>query len=298
MERNFRYVKINYRNLDEVIKKINVKNLKYWLQNNPYNLFDLDISLIINFMLIFEAIDYSFFGEVKWKIDTEFGVKDGSDALFLVLLNYVKKNNSTDFSELTFLSFKELFKGNGELPLLEERYNTVVEVSKIVNEKMNGNFYEYIYDVKSDIELFEIIITNFPSFTDERWYDGKKIYFYKLAQLLVSDILHLRQIIEKIDVDYSHLVGCADYKIPQTMRALEIIEYNDDLAKLVDNKKELEASSRYEVEIRASVIVVINYIKEKLPEAKAIDINDYFFLLARDVKDIARPYHLCRNVNY
>lgn len=292
------YVKINYDILDVFIKKIDSKNLKYWLSNNSYNLFDLDISVIINFMLLFEAIDYSFWGEPKWAIDTELGKKDGSDALLYAMLDYIKKTNSTDFSKVSLSEFREMLRGNVDLPLLEDRYRTLVDVSEIVNDKMGGNFYKYIYDVKDDRKLFDIIINNFPSFRDEREYNGHKVYFYKLAQLLVSDILHLREQLEEIEVDYSHLVGCSDYKIPQTMRALGITEYNEELAKLIDSKTELEYSSKYEVEIRASVIVVIDYISKKLPNAKAIDINDYFFVTAKKIANIVNPYHLCRNTNY
>ena len=132
---------------------------------------------------------------------------------------------------------------------------------------------------------------------DERIYDGTTIYFYKLAQLLTSDILHIRSNIEKIEVDYSHLLGCADYKIPQIMRALGIIEYNDELSLLVDNKQELCVSSLYEVEIRASMIVVINYIADKI-NYPAMDINDYFFTSGKNAKTKIKPYHLCRNTNY
>ena len=60
---------------------------------------------------------------------------------------------------------------------------------------------------------------------------------YKLAQLLTSDILHIRELKENIKVDYSHLVGCADYKIPQVMRGLGILEYNRKLADIIDNRK-------------------------------------------------------------
>ena len=61
------------------------------------------------------------------------------------------------------------------------------------------------------------------------------------------------------------------------MRALDIIEYNDELSSIIDNKVEIESSSKYEVEIRASMIVVIDYIKNKVENTNAIDINDYFF---------------------
>lgn len=295
---NSQHVKINYDKLDDFINHIDCNKLKNWLLYNPYNLLDLDIEKIINFLLIFESIDYSFWGNPKWEIDTAEGKKDGSDALLYATLMYVKETKNTDFSKMSFDEFKNLLKGNIEIPLLKERYETVVNISKTVNETMNGNFYNYIKEIKSDKELFNVIINNFESFIDEREYEGKKIYFYKLAQLLTSDILHIREELENIKVDYSNLIGCADYKIPQTLRAMEIIEYDDELAELVDQKIQLEVLSKYEVEIRASQIVVIDYISKKLINSNPIDINDFLFIYSKKVKDITKPYHLCRNMNY
>lgn len=295
---NSKYVKINYAKLDEFISDIKYENLKNWLLFNPYNLLQLDIETIINFLLIFESIDYSFWGQPKWEINTEEGIKDGSDALLYVMIKYVKKTRSTDFSNLTLNAFKELLKGNIDIPLLEERYKTIVNISRIVNERMNGSFYKFIKDINLDTKLFDTIINNFDSFKDEREYNGKTIYFYKLAQLLTSDILHIREKLENISVDCSNLIGCADYKIPQTLRALGIVEYNNELSRIVDQRNQLENSSEYEVEIRASQIVVIDYISNILIDANPIDINDFLFVYSKKVKAIAKPYHLCRNTNY
>lgn len=90
-------------------------------------------------------------------------------------------------------------------------------------------------------------------------------------------------------MDFSYLVGCVDYKIPQTLRALDIIQYNEELANLVDNKCEITVSSMFEVEIRASMIVVIDYIKSRLCDTKAIDINEYFFLASSKIK-VKKPF--------
>ena len=124
------------------------------------------------------------------------------------------------------------------------------------------------------------------------------MYFYKLAQLLTSDILHIKELINGTKVDYSNLVGCADYKIPQTLRALGILKFNNDLSKIVDNKQLISENSKYEVEIRANTIAVISYINSKLENCCSIDINDYLFLSSKTVKQIAKPYHLCKNKNY
>ena len=129
--------------------------------------------------------------------------------------------------------------------------------------------------------------------------DYKKIYFYKLAQLLTSDILHIRELKENIKVDYSHLVGCSDYKIPQVMRGLGILEYSDKLSNIIDNKKEIEVNSEYEIEIRANMLVAIDLIKKKLEnKVCAIDINDYIWSQGRNKTIELKPYHLTRNTNY
>lgn len=257
----------------------------------------MGIEKIVNFLLLFEAIDYSFWGSPKWSVKAQDMLIDGSEALLYKLLEYVRKSNNYDFSKVTFKEFSDILSGNIEIPLLEDRYNTLVNISNVVNDKMNGNFYEYIKEYTNDTDLFNLIIDNFSSFIDKREYNGKKIYFYKLAQLLTSDILHMRKLLENIQIDVSNLVGCADYKIPQTMRAIGILEYSNDLCKTIDSKLEIELSSSYEVEIRASMLVVIDYISKKI-NMDRIDINDFFFISKKAVKDIVKPYHLCRNVNY
>ena len=296
---NSKSVKIDETNLDKFIGKIKKVETEHWLAFSPYNLLDLPTETIINFLLVYEAIDFSFWGNPKWTIDTDNGKEDGSIALLYAILKYVKERNTTDFSNITKDEFREILKGNVEIPLFEERYHIIRDVSKIVNENMNGNFYEFIKGITIDMELFNIIIKYFPNFKDERKYREKTIYFYKLAQLLTSDILHIRELKENIKVDYSHLVGCSDYKIPQVMRGLGILEYSDKLSNIIDNKKEIEVNSEYEVEIRANMLVAIDLIKKKLEnKVCAIDINDYIWSQGRNKNIELKPYHLTRNTNY
>ena len=296
---NSKSVKINKTRLEEFVEKIEKVETKHWLSFSPYNLLDLPVETIIKFLVIYEAIDFSFWGNPKWTIATDDGKEDGSIALLYAILNDVKNRNTTDFSDITREEFGKILKGNVEIPLFEERYNIIKNVSKIANQKMNGNFYEFIKNTTIDTKLFEIIVKYFSNFKDERIYNNKKIYFYKLAQLLTSDILHIRKLKENIKVDYSHLVGCSDYKIPQVMRGLGILEYSDNLASIIDSQKEIEVNSEYEVEIRANTLVVIDLIKEKLEnKVCAIDINDYIWSYGKNKNIELKPYHLTRNTNY
>ena len=164
---------------------------------------------------------------------------------------------------------------------------------------MNGNFYEYIRSMSSDKEIFNVILCNFNSFEDTRKYEGKIIYFYKLAQLLTSDILHVIENKEQRVVDYSNLLGCADYKIPQVMQGFGILEYDKELSLLLETKTEIDENSEYEVEIRASQIVVINYIWDKIDKCiDRIDINDFIWGKGQDKTKEYKPYHLTRTTSY
>lgn len=296
---NSRYVKINEEKVIEFSN--NIKDIKhnFWLSFSPFNILDLDVEELINFLLIFESIDFSFWGDPKWTINADKTKEDGSIGLLYCLLKYYRETKNLEFYKLNKEDFNKILKGNVEIPLLDERFEIVCNISRVVKEKMDGNFYRFIKDCYTDIELFDIITKNFKDFEDKRIYKGETIYFYKLAQLLVSDIANIRKIKENIDIDYSHLIGAADYKIPQVMRAIGLIEYNDELAIIVDNKIKIQECSDYEIEIRANMLNVINKIKIYLNnKVYAMDINDYIWGESRNKNLDFKPYHLTRTTSY
>lgn len=300
---NAKHVKINYDKttslIDELLKFDNV----HYLTKVPYGVYDMNTRDIINFLLIYDSIDFSFWGNPKWTITTSGKDLDGGMALLHCIFNLFSNYDSIDvyhqLEKMTLEEFKEILKGNVDIPLLEERYNIVTGIAKIVNRKMNGSFYDYIKNMNTAQEIFTTILNNFSSFEDTRTYKGRKIYFYKLAQLLTSDILHVIEIKEQKEVDYSNILGCADYKIPQVMQGFGILEYDTELLSLLDSKIEIEENSEYEVEIRASMIVVINYIWEKIDKSiDRIDINDFIWFQGQDKNKKHNPYHLTRTTSY
>ena len=153
--------------------------------------------------------------------------------------------------------------------------------------------------MNSDTELFEYIITNLDYFQDVSKYDQKDILFYKRAQLLTSDILHVKEKKVGISVDYSHLIGCADYKIPQVMRCYGMLEFSDELAKKADGGIELEEGSKDEVEIRANALKVIDYIYRKTEmRYSRMNINDFIWLIGQDKAKMMKPYHKTLTSHY
>lgn len=300
---NAKHVKINYNKANELIEELLNFDNTHYLTKVPYAVYDMNTKDIVNFLLIYDSIDFSFLGNPKWTIDANGKSLDGGIALLHCMFNLFNGRDSVDvfkkLENMTLEEFRELLKGNNDIPLLEERYKIITEIAKIVNEKMNGNFYEYIQSMSSDKEILNVILCNFSSFEDTRKYKGKVIYFYKLAQLLASDILHVIENKEQREVDYSNLLRCADYKIPQVMQGYEILEYDDELSTLLESKTEIEENSEYEIEIRASIIIVINYLYNKVNRSiDRIDINDFIWSKGQDKTKKYKSYHLTRTTSY
>ena len=293
---NSKYVKINYEKIDEIIEGGEFNTIRYWLDTNPFNILDMNYRDIVNFLLLYHTIgDYCFWGDPKWEIDTEVAKLDGSYAIMYILINRFRNNNDMNMS---YEEFADMLKGNVEIPLLKERYNCLVEMNKYL-DSIGKDFYDEIKDLKVDIDLLDYVVSIFSYFKDETNYDGVNVYFYKRAQLLVSDVLHVRKMLENIEVDYSNLMGCADYKIPQVMNSLGMLEYEYDLEYKLARKEELEEDSIEEIEIRANDLVVIDYIYEKLNrEVCRMDINDYIWLLGQDKSKINKNYHRTKTIHY
>ncbi len=293
---NSKNVSINYQKIDEMISKIKKSKVTYWLDDNPHGMLDMDIKSIIDFLFIYHAIgDYCFWGEPKWEIQTEKGQMDGSYAIIYLILNRYKKDPNF---EMSFDQFKEFLKGNVTIPLLENRYQNLEAMNAFLKQK-DTSFYELIKDLTVDSELLSFIVNSLPYYEDVSTYNGNQILFYKRAQLLTSDILHVRKSKEGIDTDYSHLIGCADYKIPQVMRCYGMLEFSDNLANLVDSKIALPAGSSEEIEIRANTLKVIEYIYEKLDKKYSrMDINDFIWLLGQDKTKMTKPYHRTLTSHY
>lgn len=300
---NAKHVNINYNKANLLIDELLEFDNVHYLTKVPYGIYDMNTKDIVNFLLIYDSIDFSFWGNPKWTIEANGKYLDGGMGLLHCIFNLFNGRDSIlvykQLENMTLEEFKEILNGNVEIPLLEDRYKIVTNIAKTVNKKMNGNFYDYISGMSKDKEIFEVILSNFSSFEDTRTYSGQTIYFYKLAQLLTSDILHVIEIKEQKNVDYSNLIGCADYKIPQVMQGFDILQYDKELSSLLDAKTEIEENSEYEIEIRASMIIVINYIYEQIDKRiDRIDINDFIWSKGQDKTKNYKPYHLTRTTSY
>jgi hypothetical protein len=146
-------------------------------------------------------------------------------------------------------------------------------------------------------------VKKFPSFKDSAIYKGKKVFFYKRAQLLVSDIYQAFNGQEYGRLkNINQLTACADYKLPLVLRRLGIFKYSDYLANKIDNRIQIEKGSPEEIELRANTIWAVEILKQKIKtkikNVDSIHINDHLWMLGQKKLKKDKPYHLVRTTAY
>jgi len=162
--------------------------------------------------------------------------------------------------------------------LINERARMIREVFTIIKYNYQENCINFVKECnKNATKLVKKIIDEFCCFRDHAIYNGEQIFFYKRAQILVSDLylayLDIKEakkdtqendIINFTQETISQLTMFADYRVPQILKAKGILVYDKHLTDLINNKLEIPHGSKEEVEIRAATIQAVEQIKNRL----------------------------------
>ena len=156
----------------------------------------------------------------------------------------------------------------GRIPLLAERTRALNQVGRVLEEHFDSRVTNLILTAgKSARKLLELVTAFFPMFRDEAIYKGKQIFFYKRAQIFIGDIWGAfsgQSLGEFYDID---AITCfADYRVPQLLVPLRILQYHPILVEKVSTLEQLQPGSQDEQEIRAATIVAVDRMTKKLNE--------------------------------
>lgn len=114
----------------------------------------------------------------------------------------------------------------------------------------------------------------------------------KKAQLAVSGIwreARLRGYEGECD-----LTAFADYQIPNVLRALGVLSYNQDLADRIDNGHLIVENSPEEKAIRAAAVLAV----EEIARVQRVSVADVDFWVWLKRKEPKTPFHLTRTTAY
>jgi len=300
---NLKLISINLSKIEDVAKIIREKiDKKQVLTEEQFGSANPTPQLIF----VLDTLNFCFWAkkdEEKWTIEYPKSnyISNGWFALVACIDRAQKEGvpilNASYLKNATFPDIQHIFRSsnNTEIPLLRDRVKVLNETGKILMEKYNGDIYNLL--AATGLNAGKIaceVAKNFPSFSDFSLLDNKeKMCFYKRAQIFAYDISLLHGIKAK---NLESLTAFADYKIPQILRALGIIEYKTELANKVDNYIILKSGSNEEIEIRASTI----WACELLAKEIVIDpvwVDNALWKMSQSLKDV-KPYHRVLSTKY
>ena len=100
----------------------------------------------------------------------------------------------------------------------------------------------------------------------------------------------------------------ADYRVPQLLRHVGVLEYSTELATRVDSYQELEQNSEHELSIRAGTVVAVeelveylnSYSKSNSKKYTAVSIDWYLWQVGEKLHQQGQlqPFHRVRTHFY
>jgi hypothetical protein len=269
------------------------------------------------YVLVLDALNFSFWGEPRWRVSYQGQTLNGYWALAASLRRAIDRGmpllDAAFLATIDEYAVRDLFAGEAEIPLLDARLAHLREVGRGLLD-VGGYFATLVTSAGGSGEaLVADVVQRFPSFDDVTTYDGEEVRFYKRAQILVSDLFGIYEGrgLGAFD-DLDRLTAFADYKIPQVLRDAGILVYAPALADAVDRLEEIPPGDPREVEIRAATIWGCELLQRQLVEhtghqglrafeghqgLRAFEVD---WLLWSDAqgRDIERPYHRTRTIFY
>jgi len=264
---------------------------------------------LICFTFVYNSVNFSYWGQPKWTIEVDGKNYDGSAAMIRALKRGARERNLLNADTLANLSSKDLlhvFRGNVQIPLFTERLKLLNSLGKTIRDNYASSFKSFIDQTGWNAEkLTHALAEKMPDiFNDTVIYRKNHIHFYKRAQLVSAhlyDLARFNKIGQRIN-GFDKITAFADYKVPQLMRNMGILIYNDELSNKIDNQIELQSGSEEEVEIRISTIwaneVATRKLKERIPYATAAEVDGIIWFAGQNNKEKIKPYHRTRTIWY
>jgi hypothetical protein len=270
-----------------------------------------DDEAMLLYLLILDAINFCFWpppGRDRWEISHERSTYSGYYALSVSLKKAIESGipvtDAQFLASLTLDQMKEILSGRGVLQLIDRRLENLRELGRVLVEKYDGKASQLVAGARcSAVALARSLATNLTSFRDEAAYQGEKIFFYKRAQLLAADIYGAFAGKGWGDFgDMEKLTAFADYKLPQVLRHVGVLDYSARLAERIDGLIYLDPGSPEEVEIRANTIWAVEMIRQELErlgrKLRAFEIDWILWNLGQDDEFRRKPYHRTVTIFY
>lgn len=274
-----------------------------------------DPDQLTDFILVANTINFAFTDfETRVVFCVEHAGKRFSDAEAMFACIQRALDEGIPFLDGAFLrrvtrtDLKHIFRGNIEMPMLEERAEIFRSVGEVLVERYAGRFAHFVRSAPPRLYenakgLLERLVAEFPRFNDITRYAGHEVKFYKLAQLAIW-ILYCalgRTGAFRLE-DPEKLTAFADYIVPVALRVMGILEYSRALEEAIHKRELIPRDSPQEVEIRAHSLYATALLGEEVnlrrPPDHQVIIPQIDARLWTHYHTTSWPHHLTRTIMY
>jgi hypothetical protein len=268
-------------------------NLSHWKNNDiPNGFSDMQI---LHWMFLIDSLNFSFWERtpghpfvVNYKGKRNTGYASLCACINRAIDEGVDIVNPDFWSRVSETDMEHIFRGDEdvEFPMLMERMTVMRECGDVLLEKFDGDFRNVISQSEnSSQKLMEIVLKHFSSYRDTSRYKGEEVFFYKRVQILVADIWSTFEGRSHGNFnDISKITMFADYRVPQILLYLGILEYSPFLLEQLKSNIIIQKGDPLESEIRGNSIYAVELIKNAL--------SDSIGNVTEDVNSITIDYHL------
>ncbi len=305
---NSRHVTIDYSKLEEVCSNIKAEDLIPRIGLSLFDVANRDLASRIDFAIIFNSVNFCYWGTPKWTIKTKDGEFDGAfgmvNALRQAIDNGYPLLDSSYLKNICAKDLESILHGNVPIPLFSERLGMLQETGRVLGDRYNGHFVGWFGRVANDaVRLVDVLTKDIKHYHDGAIYKGKEIFFHKRAQLAITQInTVLTASGQPTLANMDELTDFADYKVPQILRKKGLLVYDYVLSSKVDSGIPLENGSVEEIEIRANDIwaieSMVSLLKPRLPQVNAVKLHSYFWQMGQIKSPDDKPYHRTITTNY
>jgi len=306
-----KHLKINDNNIEEVSDWLAYEEFTFPKNNDR----KIDPDNFIRTTMLINTLNFAFTdfdNSIKYEITRNGNKLSDSEAMFTQIHEAIDSGINLLDGEvqagLTFQDLENIFKGNIEMPMLQERKDILNQVGQKLVNSYEGDWINFINSCPKKLYsngegLIEKLISEFPRFNDSSSYKGKDIHFYKLAQLafwgIHGELSHSNYFnIEDINA----MSAFADYIVPVALKVMKIVEYSEDLNEKINNGILIERDSEEEIEVRAASLFATAKLTEAVnlrrPANKAIIIPQLDYRLWKSYHATHHPHHLTYTIMY
>jgi hypothetical protein len=311
---NSRDVRTHYDTIVEIAGWMAYEELPMPNLSVPYGL-EKTPDIAMDFVMVGNTIDTAFTDfktHVKFQTGYAGANLSDSEAMFACLKRAMDSGipilDGKFLAKITRRGMEQIFTGNMEIPMLEEKMAIFREAGAVLAAKYDGRYYNFIRSCPPRLYdngkgLVERLAVEFPRYNDVSVYDGHEVKFYKLTQLGFWQIYSGLGAAGGFRLeDPQKMTAFADYIVPVALRLMGITSYSHELERAINAYQLIPRDSRQEIEIRAHCLYATALLADEInklrPPDQQVIIPQIDARLWTHYHTTPWPHHLTRTIMY